>query len=180
MSGTRRAVTVAVGIGALLVAKAPVAGQTAQERMRVGTYDSRAIAVAYANSGQHRQEIAKLMKDLEQAKAARDEKRTKELEAQGLARQARLHQQGFSTGSVINIMDKIRPALAAVAKEAGVVLIVSKWEAVYADPSIEYVDVTMPLVMKFNPNAQTLRWIESMKGKDPIPLEELPLDDREY
>ena len=86
----------------------------------------------------------------------------------------------FSTGSVINIMDKIRPALAAVAKEAGVVLIVSKWEAVYAAPSIEYVDVTMPLVMKFKPNEQTLKWVESMKAKAPIPLDELPANDREY
>ena len=178
MLNTRRAV--AVGIGAFLIATAPVAGQTAKERPRIGTYDSRAIAVAYANSGEYRQEIVKLRKDFEQAKAAQDEKRTKELEARGLAAQARFHQQGFSTGSVINIMDKIRPDLAAVAKDAGVVMIVSKWELVYADPSIEYVDVTMPLVMKFKPNEQTLKWVESMKAKAPIPLNELPADDRDY
>jgi hypothetical protein len=173
-------VNVVVGIGALLVATAPLAGQAAKERLRVGTYDSRAIAVAYASSGQHRQEITKLRTEFEQAKAAQDQKRTKELEAQGLARQARLHQQGFSTGSVINIMDKIKPDLAAVAKEAGVVMIVSKWEAVYADQSLEYVDVTMPLVMKFKPNEQTLKWVDSLRAQAPIPLEELPPDDRDY
>ncbi len=76
--------------------------------MRVGTYDSRAIAVAYARSDMSRQWYRQIVAERAQAKAAGDEKRVKELETQGAARQERLHQQGFSTGSVIELMQKIR------------------------------------------------------------------------
>jgi len=170
----RKVLTAVAVIGGLAVSTTPSAGQTSKEKLRVGTYDSRAVAVAYAQSASHRQEMMKMNADFEQAKAARDEKRIKEMEAQGRASQARLHQQGFSTGSVVNILERIKSDLPGVAKEAGVVMLVSKWEVVHADPSIEYIDVTMPLVMRFKPSETTLKMIEQMKSSAPIPLEKLP------
>jgi hypothetical protein len=161
-------------VGILLVTAGCAMGQTAKPAMRVGVYDSRAIAVAYAQSELFRQEMAPMMADFERAKAAKDEKQVKELEARGQAGQARLHQQGFSTGSVLNIMDRLKAELPGIAAEAKVAMIVSKWEVVHRDPTVELVDVTMPLVMKFKPSEQTLKMVEQMENREPIPIEQLP------
>lgn len=148
-------------------------GQSSSAKLRVGTYDSRAIAVAYARSPMMREEIARLTQEHDKAKAANDEKRIKELEADGSARQAQFHQQAFSTGSVVAILDKIKPELQAVALQAGVSVIVSKWEIVYDNRSVEYVDVTSLLVEKFSPTPEVLKIIEKLRRHDPIPQAKL-------
>ncbi len=153
-----------------------VQGQPAGPFIRIGTYDSRAIAVAYARSDMNRNWLAQLIADRDKAKAAGDEKRVRELETQGKAQQARLHEQGFSTGSVSNLMDKIRQEIPAVAKSAGVMLVVSKWEVMYRDPAVEYVDVTIPLVRRFSADPEVLRIAEELMKHDPIPLDQLPPD----
>lgn len=121
----------------------------AAQAMRVGTYDSRAIAVAYVHSDFMRQEH------------------------QGPALQERLHEQGFGTASVIEFMAKIKQEIPGVAKDAGVVLIVSKWEVVYRDPAVEYVDVTIPLVKKFGSDARVMKMIEELMKHEPISSEKL-------
>ena len=55
--------------------------------------------------------------------------------------QVRLHQQVFSTGPVSGILAKVRDRLPALAAQAGVALIVSKWEMQFQNPKIETVDV---------------------------------------
>jgi hypothetical protein len=151
-------------------------GQSANPAIRIGTYDSRAIAVAYARSGMPDKLTAQLIAERDKARAAGDEKRVRELEAQGKAQQTRLHEQGFSTGSVANLMEKIRPEIPAVARAAGVVLVVSKWEVMYRDPAVQYVDVTIPLVRAFSTDPQVLSLVEELMKHDPIPLDQLPPD----
>jgi len=111
-----------------------------------------------------------------EAKGAGNEERVKEIEAKLQALQHLLHQQGFSTGSVANILEKIKDALPAIAEEAGVGIIVSKWEVVHRDPSLEVVDVTSHLVKQFNPGEQALKWIEDGRNQVPIPIEEITFD----
>ncbi len=53
------------------------------------------------------------------------------------------------------------------------VLIVSKWEVLYSDPSVEYVDVTLPLVKKFGADEKVLKMVEELMKHDPIPMDEL-------
>jgi hypothetical protein len=151
-------------------------GQPAGPVIRIGTFDSRAIAVAYARSDMNRNWLAQLTAERDKAKAAGDEKRVRELEAQGKTQQARLHEQGFSTASVANLMEKIRPEIPAVAKAAGVTLVVSKWEVMYGDPAIEYVDVTIPLVRRFSTDPRVLTIAGELMKHDPIPLDQLPPD----
>jgi hypothetical protein len=151
-------------------------GQSPQPAFRVGAYDSRAIAIACAHSNLLQERHRGLMTELEQAKAAKDEKRVAEVQGTGKALQHLLHQQGFSTGSVINIMDRIKDAIPAVAKDAGVLMVVSKWEIMYRDPSIEYVDLTMPLVKKLNPSQPALELIADLPKHEPVPIEKIPLD----
>lgn len=148
----------------------------AEKPIRIGVYDSRAVAVAFGRSPECAQSFQKIRADFDKARADKDEARMKELENAGSWAQIRLHQQGFSTAGVANILAKVKDQLPAVAREAGVVAIVSKWETPYLDPSIEIVDITLPVARLFHPDEQTLEILEEMKSQDPIPFDELPLD----
>jgi hypothetical protein len=148
----------------------------AKSSIRIGVYDSRGIAVAFARSAESDLARAKLHSDHREAKAKGDDERVKELEREGPWMQVRLHQQVFSTAGVTNIMAKVTDALPGIAREAGVVLIVSRWEMPYRDPSIEIVDVTLPIAGLFKPDEQTLQVIEGITRQQPIPFDELGLD----
>ncbi len=150
----------------------PPAGKGERGRLRVGTFDSRALPIAYANSEVFRRELAKLMEEHKKAKAAGDTERVKKLEEQGKAGQVRFHEQGFSTGRVDNILEHIKDKLPAIAREAKVDLIVSKWDVVYQDPAVEVVDVTELVVKPFNPNERARGWIKDLQKVAPIPLED--------
>jgi hypothetical protein len=140
--------------------------------LRIGTFDSRAIAIAYGNSEEFNQSIKKLMEEHKKAKAEGNEKKAKELEAMGQAGQTKLHMQGFSTASVSEYLDQVKDKIPAIAKQAGVDVIVSKWDLVYQSPDAEFVDVTDLMVKPFNPSEKALKWIESLKDHPPIPLED--------
>lgn len=90
----------------------------------------------------------------------------------------RAHLQTYSTGSVTNLiekMKKMKTALPRVAKEAGVSVIISKWQIAYEDPSVEYVDVTPNLVKLFNPSDEMLKIIESLCKSKPFPIEKMSM-----
>ena len=82
---------------------------------RIGTFDSRVIATAFYRSAEFQESFRDLMTEFEEAKASGDEWRVKELEAYGPAMQHRMHQQGISTASVREIMEKISDALPEIA-----------------------------------------------------------------
>ena len=103
---------------------------------------------------------------------AGDAEKVKQLELQGRQQQDRLHQQVFSTGSVADILEKIKDQLPAIAKEAGVDLIVSKWDTVYQAPGAQTVDVTQAMIRPFHPSPKTLRGIQELEKVKPMPLEE--------
>lgn len=142
-------------------------------KLRVGTFDSRLVAVAYARSDAFRDHLAELQAELAQAKAKGAVQRVKELEAQGPALQRLIHKQGFSTWPIDNILATIEKKIPALAREARVDLIVSKWDLVYQDPTAGFVDVTPALVVLFNPDEETRKVLKSLGEKDPVPLENL-------
>jgi len=138
--------------------------------VRIGTFDSRAVALAYYRSPSVMKELAGMRAEFEKAKAAGDETKAKDLEARGPAMQMLMHQQVFSNGSIGNITAAMASRLPEVAKAAGVVAIVSSWELPHSAPNVEVVDVTPQVVALFAPDAQTTKIIESMRGQKPIPL----------
>ncbi len=141
----------------------------AQAPYRIGVFDSRAVAIAWARSEDGAAQLRQLRADYNQAKQAKDEKRIKELDQQAQWTQMRLHQMGFSTGPVGDILAKVKDKLPGIARQERVLAIVSKWECPYNDPSVELVDVTLPLVKLFDPSDEVLRL---------MPFAELPLDPR--
>ena len=107
------------------------------------------------------------------AKAAGDEKRVKELEAEGKAQQELLHKQGFSTWPVDNILDQIKGEIPEIAKQAGVDVIISKWDIVYQGSGVEFIDVTDLMVKQFNPDEETLKVLKELQKHAPVSLEEI-------
>lgn len=149
----------------------PPAGMSAKSSVLVGTFDSRAVAIAHYRSDAFDQEMKALKTEFEKAKAAGDEKRAKELEAEGPARQELVHKQGFGTYPVDNILEKITDKLPGIADQAGVDVIVSKWDIAYQRPGVELVDITELMVTLFNPDAKTLEAIGEVRKKTPVSSE---------
>ncbi|MBN2457453.1 MAG: hypothetical protein JXB29_13125 [Sedimentisphaerales bacterium] len=144
-------------------------------KIRVGIYDSRAVAIAFAYSEFNG--IDAKMAEMEKAKADGDTKKIAELQAWGPAQQARLHRQGFSTTPVDDILEHIRDELPQIAKDANVTTLVSKWDkkTLKRYRSAELIDVTDLIVAPFNPDEKQLKAIEQLKKKKPIPLWQLEI-----
>ena len=100
----------------------------------------------------------------------------KEIESRMKSEQRRLHEQGFSTGSVTGIMAKIKDSLPGVARKADVQIIVNKWELNYQSPDVEIVEVTDELVALFHPSEKALGWIRDLKQHPPQPIEKITED----
>ena len=160
------ALTGAVGAQTASSVPAPAPAQ----KVRIGVFDSRMVALAYYNSDEHRKFTQDLMAQLKAAKAANDTARISDLEFRGPALQNLMHYQVFSNASIPNVMDKLAPELPRVAAEARVPVIVSKWDVAFHDPDVEYVDVTDALVRAFKPNEKVQKWVDEGRTKAPIPL----------
>ena len=148
-----------------------------QSGMRIGIYDSRAVAVAFAHSEWNEERLNAKMTEMEEAKAAGDTEKIKELDKWGNAQQAKLHRQGFSTAPVDDILEYIKDSLPQIAADANVVALVSKWDKKAIKPykSVEQIDVTDRIVAEFDPDEKRLKMIEQLKEKKPIQLWQLEI-----
>lgn len=152
---------------------ATTTAQAQTNKFRVGVYDSRVIAVAYGNSTEFKEAMKPIEADYQKAKGARGEKRVKEIDASMKLKQRRAHEQGFSTGSVIPIMEKVKEQLPQIAQQAGVQIIVSKWELNHQSAAVEIVDVTDKLVALFHVSERGLKWCKELQQKPPLPIEQI-------
>jgi hypothetical protein len=123
---------VLVGLGM----HSPAGAQQSQEtitasQVRVGVFDSRALAIAYYRSG------------------------------------------AFRTWPVDNILKSIADKMPEIAQQAGVDIIVCKWDIDYQQSGVEFINVTDLLVKLFDPDERTLESVRECQAMDPIPLEEL-------
>ena len=148
--------------------------KTSDVKIRVGTYDSRAIAVAFVGSEAFNKWMVNLKAESEKTKADGNQKKVADLEAQAAEQQKLLHKQAFSTAPVDNILEHIKDKIPEIAKTAGVGSIVSKWDkdALAKYKSAEIVDVTMPLVEALHPNDRQLKIAKEIQKKSPIPIKE--------
>ena len=158
--------------GRTAVAQESQAGTTG-EGVRIGTFDSRALAMAYYRSEPFRRHMTDLHRQLDEAKANGDDERVQELERHGPELQRLVHRQGFSTWPVDNILEKIEAEIPQIAAQAGVDVIVSKWDIVYQQSGLEFVDVTDLIVVPFEPSEETLQVIREIREQEPVPVEEL-------
>ena len=156
--------------GAILLATLSVAGpQATPKKLRVGTYDSRAVAVAYAASSYN--PVGEKMAEMRKAKAANDTARIAELEAWGAKHQRQLHRQGFGHVPVDDLLAHVKAKRPDAAAKAGVDVIV--FDCDYASAEVEVVDVTDALVALYDPSQKTLDTVAEMKKHAPIELDEI-------
>jgi hypothetical protein len=145
----------------------------AAKPLRVGVYDSRAVAVAGFSSEWWNKQVQEKMKEMEKAKAAGDTQKVKELEEWGSKGQEKAHLMGFGTAPVQKLLEQVEDKLPEVAQKAGVDIIVSKWQIDYQVKDAEFVDVTDAIVALYNPNERTLNSVKGMKDVKPISEEEI-------
>jgi hypothetical protein len=155
-------------LGTLVVSALSVASpQGTGRKVRVGTYDNRAIAVAYAASRFN--PVKERTAEYERAKQAGDTERAKELEAWGEAHQRALHRQGFGRVPVGDLLAYVRDRLPELARRSGLDLIA--WQVDYSAPDVEVVDVTDELVQLFEPSDRTLATVAEVRKHDPVDLD---------
>ena len=164
--------TMAVTLGLHRASLAQETGST--NKTRVGIYDSRAVAVAFAGSAAFDRWLGDLKAEHEKAKASGDQKRAAELEAEGAVRQRLLHMQGFSTAPVTNILDQIKDKLPALKEKAGVSVLLSKWDkdSLARYKNADLVDITMALVDAFSPSERQRKSAIDIQEHKPISLEQ--------
>jgi hypothetical protein len=159
------AVFVTLFISPALHGEAPA---TRPGQVAIGVYDSRAVALAFVQSGGQDALVNDLRKQLEEAKAAGDTKRVEQIKAQGANQQTLRHLQGFSNAPVDDILLKVKDKLPAIAEQAGVDAIVAKLD--YQRPGVVTVDVTDQMVALFHPSAKTLKTIAELRQREPVPM----------
>ncbi len=170
------ALIIMVVITLSMAATGVVQGGESTPVLKVGTFDSRAVALAFWRSPEGMEILNGLHKEMAKAKEERDEKRIAELEVEGPGLQVRLHQQVFSTGSVTDVIERIEKKLPKIAEEAGVAIIVPRWNVAWQGGDVEVVDLTDQLVRCFNPSEDILMMIGQMGDQKPVPIEELSMD----
>jgi hypothetical protein len=167
-------ITGMLAVGALALAARPrEAPAEDHPEVVLGTYDSRAVAIAYVRSDAHEAYLKGLHAELKQAKESGDADRVAELEALGPRLQRKAHMQGFGDAPVDDILEKVEDRLADVAAETGVDVLVSKWELDYRADTAQTVDVTDEMAALFSPDEETKKVIRDIVARDPMPRDVL-------
>lgn len=165
------------GLVGLLAAACLIAGSNRpagkKAEIRVGTFDSRAVAVAYAHSELFHKLHQSKLAELEKAKAAGDAKKVEALEAWGKNQQAKLHQKGFGSASVKDLLEPIKDSLLGIARTAGVEMLVSKWDVVYHSSEADLRDLTDEIIKPFKPSEKVLGMIKELPQHAPLSEAEL-------
>ncbi len=163
--------------GALLLTTTQPEEGTAPQRdphpVVVGTFDSRVVAVAYLRSDLFRSELAALKAEVDRARSAGNDELARSLEERGPAMQRRAHLQGFGTAPIADVLAHIDDRLEPLASQAGVDILVSKWQIAYRSSRVETVDVTDLLASEFAPDEATLEILADLRNTDPLSEAEL-------
>jgi hypothetical protein len=173
---THPALVACLALLPFLTAVPSAAQENTRTKVRIGIFDSRAVALAYRNSDAHRESMKEMHEELARAKKTNDGEKVKQLMALGPSRQHLAHQQVFSNGSIVDIVPQFQGELPKIAAKNNVLLIVSKWELPYLGKDVETVDVTAEIVALFRPNEQTRKWLDGLKDQPPLPLQDLAYD----
>lgn len=135
---------------------------------RIGIFDSRAVAIACANSPTFNKIPAMLSERMRAAKEKGDKKEIAAIEREGMLHQVMMHEQGFGKGSVIGMLALVKDSIAALAVRENVALVVSKWEVVYSARDIELVDLTEKITEFFQPTERVKGWLKDVSKQEPI------------
>jgi hypothetical protein len=154
--------------------------KTAAPQLLIGTFDSRAVAFAYARSDMFNEWLNELTTAAAEAEAAGDSARVKELGDQAQNEHALRSKQVFSTFPAYDVLERIEAEISKIATEARVDVIISKWEIVYQRPGVEFVDVTELMVQLFHLDEDAQKSLQQLLQQEPIPLSEFGKHEEEH
>ena len=137
-------------------------------KVRIGTYDSRLIALAYYNSTDYEKFIAGFNSTYATAEKAKDSATIKKMLVKGPVLQRMMNDRIFGKGSVNMILDNYLKRIEAIGKVNKVSLIVSKWEIPYKSAEVETIDLTYQIMAIWNPSEQVLKWAKNGEKEQPI------------
>jgi len=134
-------------------------------KLRIGTYKSYILAIAYYRSEAFQKQTADLNAQTEQAKADGKTELVKQLKARTKTLQQQAHRQVFAGEPIDSILAHMKDALPEIAQASGVEAISGK--VAYHSPAVELLDITDALVQQLNPSDETLEAIKYMMKHHP-------------
>jgi hypothetical protein len=141
---------------------------SASAKQKIGIYDSRLVAVAYANSEQFQAETKTAMEAYQKAIESKDSLSMKKIESERALMQRIFHDKGFGKGSVAEYLENKEDIFRALATKFDLISIVSKWELNYHSDDIELIDITIDLLKELKANEKVLKMYETMKSNPPV------------
>jgi hypothetical protein len=132
---------------------------------KVGTFDRPSIVVAFYRSPQWLAVVQEKKTEMQQAKAANDQKKVDELNKWGGDSQELAHRQLAGEAPIDNILEMMKPMLATVEAQAHVASIVA--EVPGADKTAATVDVTDLLLDQLQADAQTRQIVDQLRKTKP-------------
>lgn len=138
------------------------------QKIRIGLFDSRAVAIAYYQSNYHEQDLKKLLNEYNKASDAGDTLLAIKISNRVEVLQMIAHDKGFGKGTVNNILDRFKIQIDELANRENLSMIVSKWEVYSLGNAFEIVDITDEVVTIINPDPKVRNYYREIIGKVPI------------
>ncbi len=148
-----------------LVAAVVAAQCGVAQTVKVGTFDRPSIVVAFYRSPMWSAVVQGKKTEMQQAKAANDQKKVEELNKWGGDSQEMAHRQLAGEAPIDSILEMMKPMLATVAGQAHVASIVP--EVPGADKTAATVDVTDLLLDQLQADAQTRQIVDQLRKTKP-------------
>lgn len=145
--------------------------------IKIGVYDSRQVVLAYANSSAFKEWRKNIDQRTDSANKSGNKEMYRNLSVEAMSFQHLLHQMCFSTASISVLLKPLKDQFPALAKAAGVDLIVSKFDLDYSVSGIKTIDVTDRMVKLFNPKGDFEKTMKEIAKTEPMPLQEMSIEE---
>ena len=135
--------------------------------VRIGVYDSRALAYAWFWSKEHQADLDLQRQADDAAHKSKDLPLVNKLDKAFAEQQESIHRQVFAGATPTEALAVIQKRLPELQRQTGASGFVSRWDAaaLKANKSAEQVDVTDALVREFNLDAKQLEVVRQIQSK---------------
>jgi hypothetical protein len=173
-----RVLMVLVMMSAILVTGSITGTVQAQKKspaLKIGTYDSRMVVMAYAKSDLFKKKMQQVSKESEAQLQSKDSVKMKEGALKMISFSYLLERTVFTSASATSTINLVKDEFPGLAQKAGVSLIVSKWDLNYSNPDIEIIDVTPMIVALFDKAGTGTKAAEEFAKQAPMSEEDYGL-----
>jgi hypothetical protein len=154
--------TLALSLATLLAFALGTPEAAAADYGRLGTYESRAVALAWARSTQRNESLRALLAQAREADASGDKLKLQAAKKEVSAQYELLSKQISGDERIPNVMQQLEARMPIILVKAGVSRIIDQRDA---PKETETIDVTLIVVAEFNPTEKTLRQIAEIRKR---------------